>query len=141
MDKKTKESYLAWENWKVLSYMRSTESLIRNMVDSQCLPNVPNFWLMLMSLMSAQCPQNLTNVPNLCLMSPVVSPISAQCPMSAQCPKLKPNVVRSQISDFFQYVCSKILLSKTSSNAVNLAWLISDFMNVWNLANSFATLL
>ena len=32
-------------------------------------------------------------------------------------------------------------LSKTSSNSVYLAWLISDFMNVWNLAKCFATFL
>ena len=70
-----------------------------------------------------------------------VSPISAQCPMSAQWPQFLPNAVLGQISDFFQYVCSKIWLSKTSSNAVNLAWLISDFMNVWNLAKCFATFL
>jgi hypothetical protein len=45
-------------------------------------------------------------LPNVC---PMFSPMSAQvlpnvCPMSAQCPKIMPNVVRGQISDFFRYV-------------------------------------
>ena len=61
LHKKIEKSYLTLENWRALSYMRNTESSIRNMEDSnvcpmsaQCLPNV--------CPMSSQCPQYLPNV-------------------------------------------------------------------------------
>jgi hypothetical protein len=69
LDKKTRK-ILSWiRKLKSLILHEKTESLIRNMEDY-----VPNFCLM--SLMSAQYPQNLPNVPNVCLISRM-SPISA----------------------------------------------------------------
>ena len=57
--KKTKMSYITWEGRNVLSYMKNTESLIRDMEDSnfcpmsaQFLPNVPSFCPILFAIKS-----------------------------------------------------------------------------------------
>ena len=46
LHERTEKSYIPWENWKVLSYMRNTKSLIRYMEDCNVCPMSPN---------SAQC--------------------------------------------------------------------------------------
>ena len=38
LHERTEKSYTAWENWKVLSYMRNTKSLIRNVEDYNVCP-------------------------------------------------------------------------------------------------------
>ena len=55
-----------------------------------------------MSPIPAQCPICLLNVLNICPMSH----------MSAQCSQFLPNVLRGQISDFFRYVFSILVLKK-----------------------------
>ena len=79
-NERTEKSDLAWENWKILSYMRN-KKYGRLLYLTDFCP------------ISAQCPQFLPNVPNIC-------PISH---MSAQFPQFLPNVVCGQISDFFRY--------------------------------------
>ena len=97
LDKKTGRSYRGKNPRKVLSCKRKPKSPIRNMEkfnaspkSGQCLPNFPNVFpnvhnIYQLSRMSAKCPQflpyDLINVP-----------------------QLLPNVVCSQISDFFQNV-------------------------------------
>ena len=99
LEKKTENSYLGSENRKVLSWI---SFILHEEIKSLILHEKTNVYNV--CPISEQCPLCLPNVPNFCPMSQ----------MSAQWSWFLPNVICSQISDFFWYVLRRLLFRATS---------------------------